>query len=73
MPERATQVQLAAVETVWGIGALPAPEDREARVHSAAVPVPAEAARVQAARVAPRACAVEGAAGGVAAGADEGK
>jgi len=52
--------------------ALPAGEGREARVPSA---VPAEAARGQAVRGALRACAVEGAGGGVgaAAGADEGK
>ena len=62
-------MQVAGVETVWEIGALPA-AGRGTRMPSGAVPDPVEAARVRAVRVAHRACGVGGA-GGV--GADEGE
>ena len=65
-------MRVAAVETVWEIGALPA--GRGTRVPSGAVQDPVEAARVRAVRVAHRVWAVERVPGGVGVvGADEGE
>lgn len=67
-------MKVAAVETAWEIGALPAAAGRGTRVPSGAVPDPVEAARVRAVPVAHRVWAVGGVPGGVGAvGADEGE